>query len=84
MFSDDFLESSARVVCFPGVSCSTFRSLLHFLYTDQVPRVRPASAMAVIELANRSLLLLTTADYCCCYSCYYYCCYLFYSCYSWC
>ena len=53
MFSDAFLEGSARCVRFPGVSSATFRSLLHYLYTDTVPRVTPATAMPVIELANR-------------------------------
>ena len=36
MFSDSFLESSARCVRFPGVTCATFRSLLHFLYTGDI------------------------------------------------
>ena len=36
MFSDSFLESSARCVRFPGVTCATFRSLLHFLYTGDL------------------------------------------------
>ena len=53
MFSDAFLEGSARCVRFPGVSCVTFRALLHYLYTDTTPRVTPATAMPVIELANR-------------------------------
>jgi len=56
MFSDAFLEGSARCVRFPGVSSATFRSLLHYLYTDTVPRVTPATAMPVIELANRLVL----------------------------
>ena len=36
MFSDSFRESSARCVRFPGVTCATFRSLLHFLYTGGI------------------------------------------------
>ena len=36
MFSDSFRESSARCVRFPGVTCATFRSLLHFLYTGRI------------------------------------------------
>lgn len=56
MFSDAFLEGSARCVRFPGVSCATFRALLHYLYTDTTPRVTPATAMPVIELANRLVL----------------------------
>ena len=36
MFSDSFRESSARCVRFPGVTCATFTSLLHFLYTGRI------------------------------------------------
>jgi len=56
MFSDDFKESSARVVRFPGVTCSSFEHLLHFLYTDQAPHVKHHDCLGVIELANRLVL----------------------------
>jgi len=56
MFSDSFLESSARCVRFPGVTCATFTSLLHFLYTDTAPPLSPTAAMPVLELANRLVL----------------------------
>jgi len=56
MFSDSFLESSARCVRFPGVTCATFNSLLHFLYTDTAPPLSPTAAMPVLELANRLVL----------------------------
>jgi len=56
MFSDDFKESSARVINFPGVSCSTFRQLLYFLYTDQTPVVHYQDCLGIIELANRLVL----------------------------
>jgi len=56
MFSDDFKESSARVVKFPGVTCSSFEHLLYFMYTDQAPRVKYTECLGVIELANRLVL----------------------------
>ena len=37
MFShEDFKECSARVVHFPGVNRTSFKELLHYLYTDKV------------------------------------------------
>jgi Rho-related BTB domain-containing protein 1/2 len=56
MFSDDFIESSARVVKFPGVSRFAFQELLHFLYTDRAPKVTPANCLGLVELANRLVL----------------------------
>ena len=60
----DFVESSARVVKFPGVSCFAFRELLLYLYTDRAPspRLSPANCLQVIELANR-LCLPVRAQY---------------------
>ena len=54
----DFVEASARVVKFPGVSCFAFRELLLYLYTDRAPspRLSPANCLQVIELANRLCL----------------------------
>lgn len=56
MFSDDFIESSAKVVKFPGVTRFSFQELLYYLYTDQPPRVSPTNCLGVIELANRLVL----------------------------
>ena len=57
MFTDDFLESSARVVRFPGVYCETFSQLLHFLYTDSLaPTTTPENCLALLELADRLVL----------------------------
>ena len=57
MFTDDFLESSARVVRFPGVYCETFSQLLHFLYTDRLaPTTTPENCLALLELADRLVL----------------------------
>ena len=40
MFShDDFVESSARVIKFPGVSGQTFHEFLRFVYGDRMPCV---------------------------------------------
>ena len=54
----DFVEASARVVKFPGVSCFAFRELLLYLYTDRAPspRLSPSNCLSVIELANRLCL----------------------------
>ena len=41
----------------PGVKETTFRQLLHYLYTDCVPAIHPvASCVPLIELANRFCL----------------------------
>eukprot|EP00092_Neocalanus_flemingeri_P023709 GFUD01025714.1.p1 GENE.GFUD01025714.1~~GFUD01025714.1.p1 ORF type:complete len:574 (+),score=111.78 GFUD01025714.1:98-1819(+) len=56
MFSDDFIESSARVVKFPGVTRFAFQELLYFLYTDRPPRVSATNCLGVVELANRLVL----------------------------
>jgi len=56
MFSDDFIESSARVVKFPGVSRFAFQELLNFLYSDRPPKVTAANCLGVVELANRLVL----------------------------
>eukprot|EP00095_Tigriopus_kingsejongensis_P009866 maker-scaffold757_size101632-snap-gene-0.20 protein:Tk09866 transcript:maker-scaffold757_size101632-snap-gene-0.20-mRNA-1 annotation:"hypothetical protein DAPPUDRAFT_225906" len=53
---DDFVESSARVVHFPGVSCFTFKELLFYLYTDQSPRVNASNCLGILELGNRLCL----------------------------
>lgn len=56
MFTDDFIESSAKVVKFPGVSRFAFKELLYYLYTDRSPRVSPSNCLGVMELANRLVL----------------------------
>lgn len=56
MFSDDFIESSARVVKFPGVTKFAFQELLYYLYTDRSPRVNATNCLGVVELANRLVL----------------------------
>jgi len=56
MFSDDFIESSAKVIKFPGVSRFAFQELLYYLYTDCAPRVSPVNCLGVMELANRLVL----------------------------
>lgn len=56
MFSDNFIESSAKVVKFPGVSRFTFGELLYHLYSDNPPRVSPTNCLELIELANRLVL----------------------------
>ena len=53
---DEFVETSARVVKFPGVSCLTFQQLLFYLYTDRAPRVNAKTCLGVLELANRLCL----------------------------
>ncbi|CAG0879065.1 unnamed protein product [Darwinula stevensoni] len=57
MFRGDFRESSAKVVSFPGVMHSTFRQLLHYLYTDTLPHgILDTDWLPLIELANRLCL----------------------------
>ena len=51
MFSDSFLESSARCVRFPGVTCATFTSLLHFLYTGEAYFVSAAYNLGDFEFS---------------------------------
>lgn len=41
---------------FPGVKESTFRQLLHYLYTDRIPPMQALSCVSLIELANRLCL----------------------------
>ncbi|XP_059083348.1 rho-related BTB domain-containing protein 1-like [Tigriopus californicus] len=53
---DDFVECSARVVKFPGVTCFTFKELLNYLYTDQSPRVTISNCLGILELGNRLCL----------------------------
>jgi len=40
----------------PGVSESTFRQLLHYLYTDRIPAMQPIACVPLVELANRLCL----------------------------
>jgi len=56
MFSDDFIESTARVVKLPGVTRFAFQEVLYFLYTDKPPRVSASNCLGVVELANRLVL----------------------------
>ncbi|XP_046383343.1 rho-related BTB domain-containing protein 1 isoform X2 [Ischnura elegans] len=60
MFSGDFRESSSKVIHFPGVKQDTFRRLLTYLYTDEIPAFPPSSTpqhcLDLLELANRLCL----------------------------
>jgi len=56
MFAGDFRESVAKVVQLPGVKESTFRQLLHYLYTDRILPMQALSCVSLIELANRLCL----------------------------
>lgn len=56
MFSGDFQESVAKVVKFPGVRQDVFRRLLHYLYVDECPPVKPSDCVELLELANRLCL----------------------------
>eukprot|EP00090_Calanus_glacialis_P014770 TRINITY_DN23654_c0_g1_i3.p1 TRINITY_DN23654_c0_g1~~TRINITY_DN23654_c0_g1_i3.p1 ORF type:complete len:279 (-),score=68.95 TRINITY_DN23654_c0_g1_i3:185-1021(-) len=56
MFSDNFLEGSAEIVDFPGVTRFALQGIQYFLYTDKAPRVSPSNCLAVVELANRLVL----------------------------
>ena len=58
MFSHaDFVERSAKVVRFPGVSRRDFEALLFYLYSDRISdAVSPVNCVGLIELANRLCL----------------------------
>ncbi|XP_046441529.1 rho-related BTB domain-containing protein 1-like isoform X3 [Daphnia pulex] len=56
MFAGDFRESSAKVVQMPGVSETTFRQLLHYIYTDRIPPLQTIACVPLVELANRLCL----------------------------
>jgi len=56
MFSDNFLEGSAEIVDFPGVTRFALLEIQYYLYTDKAPRVTPSNCLAVLELANRLVL----------------------------
>ncbi|GAB1604023.1 rho-related BTB domain-containing protein 2-like [Argonauta hians] len=66
MFSDNFLESSAKVVPFPGINRDTFKALQEYLYTGESPCMTGADCMSLIEVANRLCLprlVAFTEDY---------------------
>uniref|UniRef100_A0A0K2VAD6 BTB domain-containing protein n=1 Tax=Lepeophtheirus salmonis TaxID=72036 RepID=A0A0K2VAD6_LEPSM len=58
MFShEDFVEKSARVIKFPGVSRFTFQELLYYLYTDRTPpHVTATNCLGILEIGNRLCL----------------------------
>lgn len=56
MFSNNFLESSAEVVRFPGLRKIIFVHLLEYLYTDRLVKVPVTELVELIELANRLCL----------------------------
>ncbi|KAK2710218.1 rho-related BTB domain-containing protein 1-like isoform X2 [Artemia franciscana] len=56
MFDGHFRESSAKVVQMPDVSEFTFRQLIHYFYTDQIPFVCVSDCLPLLELANRFCL----------------------------
>lgn len=56
MFSNHFLESSADVVSFSGVSCETFHTLMEYIYTGEVTSFGAGDSMSLIVTANRLCL----------------------------
>lgn len=56
MFSDDFLESSAKVIPFPGICQDAFKALQEYLYTGETPCMTGLNCMNLIEVANRLCL----------------------------
>lgn len=40
----------------PGVSETTFRQLLHYIYTDRIPPLQTIACVPLVELANRLCL----------------------------
>ncbi|XP_013391291.1 rho-related BTB domain-containing protein 1 [Lingula anatina] len=57
MFSDNFKESAAKVVCFPGMTGDTFKTLQHYLYTGQMPdSLYNVDPIDLIAVANRLCL----------------------------
>ncbi|CAH1785062.1 unnamed protein product [Owenia fusiformis] len=63
MFSNNFLEGSAKMIPFPGVYKDTFVVLQEYLYTGRCPDLNQVDYIELLELANRlclpHLLLLT-------------------------
>ncbi|XP_014774745.1 rho-related BTB domain-containing protein 2 [Octopus bimaculoides] len=56
MFSDNFRESSAKVISFPGICKDTFKALQEYLYTGESPCMSGVDCMSLIEVANRLCL----------------------------
>lgn len=56
MFSSNFMEASAKVISYPGITTATFRVLQTFLYTGEYCDLPNVNRMELIELANRLCL----------------------------
>ncbi|XP_070494728.1 rho-related BTB domain-containing protein 1 isoform X3 [Chironomus tepperi] len=56
MFSGNFAESNAHIICLPGVTEYTFHKLLCYLYTDEIPPISADKSLNLLELANRLCL----------------------------
>ncbi|XP_046365118.1 rho-related BTB domain-containing protein 1-like [Haliotis rufescens] len=56
MFSSDFIESSAKVIPFPGITEDTFKALREYLYTGSQPDMTGVDCISLIEVANRLCL----------------------------
>lgn len=56
MFSGNFAESNAHIICLPGVTEYTFHKLLCYLYTDEIPSISADKSLNLLELANRLCL----------------------------
>ncbi|KAF0312619.1 Rho-related BTB domain-containing protein 2 [Amphibalanus amphitrite] len=56
MFAGNFRESKAKMVSLRDVTESTFRVLLHFMYSDTVPAIRPQDCLPLLQLGNRLCL----------------------------
>lgn len=56
MFNDNFMEASADVIHFPGISKECFLALREFLYTDDLSPEGHIDCLGVIEIGNRFCL----------------------------
>lgn len=56
MFSNDFIEASAKVVPFAGINRDSFRALQEYLYTEERPAMGGVDCLSLIEVANRLCL----------------------------
>lgn len=56
MFNDNFMEASADVIHFPGISKECFLALREFLYTDDLAPEGHIDCLGVIEIGNRFCL----------------------------
>jgi len=56
MFAGNFRESKAKIVALRDVTESTFGVLLHYLYSDSLPLIRPLECLPLLQLSNRLCL----------------------------